>query len=110
MKKIVFLSFLSSFLMAQISNDLYRECSEGKSKSCYEIGIKQLDLTSPDYDPSLGRDKLNMACNGLYAPACFQYARYFEKSGDIELSRSYYKKSCDLGHSMGCYHYNKGKK
>lgn len=98
----------SSLLMAEIPNDLFRDCSQGKYSSCYQIAKKQLDLSSPDYNPSLGRDNLNSACNGLYAPACFVYGRYFEKNGDKGLAMTYYKKSCDLGDSSGCYHYNKG--
>lgn len=109
MKKIFFLSFISSFLFAEISNDLYRDCSQGKYKACYQIAQKRLDLSSQDYDPSLGRDMLNTACNGSYAPACFVYGRYFEKNGDKGLAINYYKKSCDLGDSNGCYYYNRGK-
>lgn len=110
MKKIVFLSLLSSLLMAQIPNDLYRECSQGVSSSCYKIALKQLSITSSDYNPSLGRNNLNTACLGNYAPACLAYGKYYNSVGDYSLARNYYKKSCDLGSSEGCYYYNKDNK
>lgn len=105
MKKIL-LIVLPSLLLAEISNDLYRDCSNAKYDACYKIGSARMDISSPDYNPSLGVSYLESACNAGISYGCSSLSSYYDKKGDKQRSKSYLKKSCDLKDSWSCYLYN----
>lgn len=105
MKKIL-LFVLPSLLFAEISNDLFRDCSNAKYSSCAKIGDMYMNINSPDYNPSSGLDYLNSACISSVPSACYSLARYYDSKGDNQRSLSFYKKSCDLKNSIGCYYYH----
>lgn len=103
-----FLSLLiPALLSAQISNDLFRDCSNGKKKACAEIGLTRMNISSPDYNPSLALSYLESGCN-VSANSCVALYRYYDKKGDTSLSLSYLKKACDLGSYCSDYHSIKG--
>lgn len=105
MKKIL-LFLLPVFLFAEISNDLFRDCSNGNYQSCFKIGSIRMDITSPYYDPSLALDYLNSACNGSVASGCYLLSNYYKSKGEFDRSLYYLKRACELKDAMSCYSYH----
>lgn len=90
---------------AQIPNDLLRDCALGKNEKCAEIGEIRMDKYGPDYDPSLAISYLERGCN-VSGYSCFKIAEYYKEKNDIERSKSYFKKACQLKHPVACYKLN----
>lgn len=105
MKKMLFLFLLPLLLFAEISNDLFRDCSNGNYKACSTIGSMRMNKYSPDYNPSLALDYLSSACHGSVSAGCFNLGLYYSSKGDNDRSMIYFKKSCDLGDYVGCARY-----
>lgn len=105
MKKIFFF-LLPSLLFAEISNDLFRDCSNANYIACAKIGAIRMDVMSPDYDPSLALSYLSSACNGSVVSGCSLLSKYYASKGDNDRSLHYLKKSCDLKDSLSCYLYH----
>lgn len=103
-----FLSLLiPALLSAQISNELLKNCSLGKKQACADIGLTRMNISSPDYDPSLALSYLESGCN-VSARSCVALYHYYDKKGDTSLSLSYLKRACDLGSYCADYHTLKG--
>lgn len=107
MLKTIFL-ILPLLSYAEIPNKLYRDCSSGVYRSCYDIGISRISISSPDYDVNLGLEYLNTSCNGSYAPACLKLGHYYSSQHDKKNSSFFFQRACELKSSMGCVYYNKG--
>lgn len=103
--KILFL-IIPIFLYAEIDNKLLKDCSLSKKEACAEIGNKRMDKMSPEYDPSLALSYLETGCN-VSSKACLNLSEYYEEKNDIQRSRSYLKKACDLKSSYACMRYHR---
>ncbi|XP_059545544.1 cytochrome c oxidase assembly factor 7 [Myotis daubentonii] len=94
----------SCFLMA---------CEKPGKKSveaCHNVGLLAHDgQAHDDGQPDLGkaRDYYTRACDGSYAPSCFNLSAMFLQGApgfpkDMGLACKYTMKACDLGHVWAC--------
>ena len=79
-------------------------CDRGQLSSCTSLG--ELLLAQPGGDPSLGRPRLQQACEGNHAPGCTALGRHLcdaaEVGEDCSEGVVLLEKGCTLGDGVGC--------
>uniref|UniRef100_A0A8D0L9E4 Cytochrome c oxidase assembly factor 7 n=1 Tax=Sphenodon punctatus TaxID=8508 RepID=A0A8D0L9E4_SPHPU len=94
-------------------NCFLKSCEQGGKKSiqaCHNVGLLAHDgRANVDDQPDavLARDYYIKACDGGFAPSCFNLSTIYlqgepKMPKDMNLALKYSLKACDLGHVWGC--------
>ncbi|XP_050818402.1 cytochrome c oxidase assembly factor 7 [Gopherus flavomarginatus] len=93
-------------------NCFLKSCEKGGKKSingCHNVGLLAHDGQVNDHkpDPVLARDYYTKACDGSFAPSCFNLSAIYLQGApgipkDMNLALKYSLKACDLGHVWAC--------
>ena len=105
MRKIVFLMALLSSL-AFANSELERQCNNGDTGSCVDLGILYFNGDSVKQDYKKASELYNKACEMGNASGCHNLGLlYFNGDGvkqDYNKAMEFFGKACDLGHQKGC--------
>ncbi|XP_006025851.1 cytochrome c oxidase assembly factor 7, partial [Alligator sinensis] len=93
-------------------NCFLKSCEKDGKKSinaCHNVGLLAHDGRINDDKPDLdvARDYYDKACNGSFAPSCFNLSAIYLQGApglpkDMNLALKYSLKACDLGHVWAC--------
>ncbi|CAM2119058.1 cytochrome c oxidase assembly factor 7 [Lepidochelys kempii] len=93
-------------------NCFLKSCEKGGKKSinaCHNVGLLAHDgqVNDDKPDPVLARDYYSKACDGSFAPSCFNLSAIYLQGApgipkDMNLALKYSLKACDMGHVWAC--------
>ncbi|XP_043376259.1 cytochrome c oxidase assembly factor 7 isoform X1 [Dermochelys coriacea] len=93
-------------------NCFLKSCEKGGKKSinaCHNVGLLAHDgqVNDDKPDPVLARDYYTKACDGSFAPSCFNLSAIYLQGApgipkDMDLALKYSLKACDMGHVWAC--------
>ncbi|XP_067157361.1 cytochrome c oxidase assembly factor 7 isoform X2 [Apteryx mantelli] len=93
-------------------NSFLKSCEKGGKRSinaCHNVGLLAHDgrVNDDKPDPVVARDYYTKACDGNFAPSCFNLSVIYLQGApgvpkDMNLALQYSLKACELGHMWAC--------
>ncbi|KAM6305352.1 cytochrome c oxidase assembly factor 7 isoform 2-T2 [Aegotheles albertisi] len=93
-------------------NSFMKSCEKGGKKSvnaCHNVGLLAHDgrINDDKSDPAVARDYYTKACDGNFAPSCFNLSVIYLQGApsvpkDMNRALKYSLKGCELGHIWAC--------
>ncbi|XP_010116942.1 PREDICTED: cytochrome c oxidase assembly factor 7 [Chlamydotis macqueenii] len=93
-------------------NSFVKSCEKGGKKSinaCHNVGLLAHDgkVNDDKPDPVVARDYYTKACDGNFAPSCFNLSVIYLQGApgipkDMNQALKYSLKGCELGHIWAC--------